>query len=177
MKVFCGGSIFVIQQTIKQTTSNKKQTNIMAEMTKKVDALGFDKFQIANVKRAYAANKVTYRKMDTIADKIHKLHEQYEALRAETESFEGAVKKITQRVLGMDLTSREVLAYHENPSLFAQNHPDHPLSASIREMSGVTVENEGTDMSVDVPVDANENTEAEVGVGNPEAEQNDPFNM
>lgn len=140
----------------------------MAETTKKVDALGFDKFQIANIKRAYAANKVTYRKMDSLASKIKDLHEQYQAHLAETESFESAVKAITQKVLGIDLTSREVLAYHENPQLFAQNHPEHPLFATLVPTSGESVQ-EGTDTCVDVPQAEITDQTGEAGV--------DPFNM
>ena len=36
---------------------------------KKVDALGFDRFQIASVRRAFQSNALTYKKMDGIAAK------------------------------------------------------------------------------------------------------------
>ena len=106
----------------------------MAELTKKVDALGFDKYQIANIRRAFAANKPTYTKMDALASKIRALGEQYQALENETNAWEGPVAEISKRVLGFELTSREVMAYHNDPALFAEKYPDHPASAAIREM-------------------------------------------
>ena len=55
----------------------------MQKITKNVDALGFDKWQIADVKRAYASNKTTYTKMNRLAEKIKALGEQYEQLKRE----------------------------------------------------------------------------------------------
>ena len=103
----------------------------MQKVTKNVDALGFDKWQIADVRRAFASNKPTYTKLNKIAEKMNALGEEYKSLMNQLEAWEGPVKIITQKVLGIDLTSQEVLAYHADPKLFAKNYPEHPLSASL----------------------------------------------
>ena len=103
----------------------------MQKITKNVDALGFDKWQIADVKRAYASNKTTYTKMNRLAEKIKALGEQYEQLKAELAAWEGPVAVISNKVLGMELTSQEVLAFHKEPKLFAERFPEHPKSAEI----------------------------------------------
>lgn len=122
----------------------------MQKITKNVDALGFDKWQIADVRRAYASNKAIYTKMNKLAEKITALVAEYDAKKAELEAWEGPVKLITQKVLGMDLTSQEVLAYHKEPHLFAEKYPDHPASEVIRTMTP-----EETAESVEAePVDA-----------------------
>ena len=108
----------------------------MQKVTKNVDALGFDKWQIAAIRRAFASNKGTYGKMTRIAEKITKLGEEYNALKAELEAWEGPVKIITQKVLNMELVSQDVLAYHNNPKLFVEKYPEHPVSKAIVE-SGI----------------------------------------
>lgn len=103
----------------------------MQKVTKNVDALGFDKWQIADVRRAFASNKPTYTKLNKVAEKMEALGKEYQFLMSQLEAWEGPVKIITQKVLGIDLTSQEVLAYHADPKLFAKNYPEHPLSASL----------------------------------------------
>lgn len=103
----------------------------MQKVTKNVDALGFDKWQIADVRRAYQSNKSIYTKMNRIAEKIEALSRDYDELKAQTEAWEGPVKIITQKVLGMDLTSQEVLAYHKEPKLFVERYSEHPMVAEI----------------------------------------------
>lgn len=105
----------------------------MQKVTKNVDALGFDKWQIADVRRAYQSNKSIYTKMNKIAEKIEALGKDYNDLKAQTEAWEGPVKIITQKVLGMDLTSQEVLAYHKEPKLFVERYSEHPMVAEILE--------------------------------------------
>lgn len=108
----------------------------MQKVTKNVDALGFDKWQIADVRRAYASNKATYTKLKRVSDKITALGAEYDSLMSQLEAWEGPVKIITQKVLGVDLTSQEVLAYHANPNQFALDYPDHPKSAELLAASG-----------------------------------------
>lgn len=105
----------------------------MQKVTKNVDALGFDKWQIADVRRAYASNKTIYTKMSRLAEKINNLAEAYNLQKAQLEAWEGPVKIITQKVLGMELTSQEVLAYHKEPKLFADRFPEHPATPAILE--------------------------------------------
>lgn len=108
----------------------------MQKVTKNVDALGFDKWQIADVRRAYASNKATYTKLKRVSDKITALGAEYDGLMSQLEAWEGPVKIITQKVLGIDLTSQEVLAYHANPNQFALDYPDHPKSAELLAAAG-----------------------------------------
>lgn len=116
----------------------------MQKLTKNVDALGFDKWQIADVRRAYQSNKSIYTKMNKVAEKIEALSKTYDELKAQTEAWEGPVKIITQKVLGMDLTSQEVLAFHKEPKLFVEMFPEHPMleeiNARIAECTAVEAE-------------------------------------
>lgn len=91
---------------------------------KKVDALGFDRFQIASVRRAFQSNALTYKKMDGIAAKIKELGAQYDALEAQTQAWEAPAKQISKEVLGIELNSRQILAAHENPEAFFAEHPE-----------------------------------------------------
>ena len=101
----------------------------MAEITtKKVDALGFDKWQIADIKRAYRSNSMSYTKMERLKAKIDGLIALFNEEKAKTEAWEGPVKVITNNILGMELTSLEVLRYHEHPEEFYAKYPEHPLS-------------------------------------------------
>lgn len=103
----------------------------MQKVTRKVDALGFDKWQIADIRRANSSNKSTYTKLNKLAEKIQKLGADYKALEQELAAWEGPVKLITQKVLGLELNSQEVLAYHANPALFMERFPEHPLCETI----------------------------------------------
>lgn len=101
----------------------------MAEITtKKVDALGFDKWQIADIKRAYRSNSMTYNRMKRLKERINVLIAEFDAEKAKTEAWEAPVKLITNNVLGMELTSLEVLRFHEHPEEFYAAYPEHPLS-------------------------------------------------
>ena len=109
----------------------------MAEITtKKVDALGFDKWQIADIKRAYRSNSKSYTKMNSLKEKINALVNQYNEEEEKTQAWEGPVKVITNSVLGMELTSLEVLRYHEHPEEFYAKYPEHPLSIAAASNTG-----------------------------------------
>ena len=100
---------------------------------KKVDALGFDRFQIASVRRAFQSNALTYKKMDGIAAKIKELGAQYDALEAQTQAWEAPAKQISKEVLGIELNSRQILAAHENPEAFFAEHPELKPAAEQQE--------------------------------------------
>ena len=105
----------------------------MQKSTKKVDALGFDKWQIADIRRANSSNRTVYNKLNKLAEKIHKLGAEYKELEQQLAAWEGPVKIITQKVLGLELNSQEVLAFHVNPYLFMERFPEHPACATIPE--------------------------------------------
>lgn len=90
----------------------------MVNTTKKVDALGFDRNQIAAIRRAYLSNKTIYKKMDAISEKIKTLVAQYDALEEQSKAWDAPARKISLEVLGKEMTSREILAAHENPEAY-----------------------------------------------------------
>lgn len=118
----------------------------MAEITtKKVDALGFDKWQIADIKRAYRSNAMSYNKMKRLKDKIDALIDEYNSIEAQTFAWEGPVKVISNNVLGIELTSLEILRFHEHPEEFYAAHPEHPL----------TIAHGNSNQTTDVPTEDN----------------------
>ena len=111
----------------------------MQKITKSVDALGFDKWQIADIRRAYQSNKPTYVKIAKLKEKIAGLGELYNQYKAELEAWEGPVKLITQKVLGMEISSEEVMAFHACPEAFYAKYPEHPLSVAANQASQTPV--------------------------------------
>lgn len=118
------------------------------QATQQVDALGFNRFQIANVKRAFMANKAIYTKMEKLEEKIKALGDEYEALEAQTAAWEAPAKEVSKQVLGIELSSKEILAFHASPEAFYQAYPQHELSVSAAQVAAAPVEsepvNEGT---------------------------------
>lgn len=139
---------------------------------KKVDALGFDRFQIASVRRAFQSNALTYKKMDGIAAKIKELGAKYDALEAETQAWEAPAKQISKEVLGIELNSRQILAAHENPEAFFAEHPELKPVTEQPEETPVN-DNEGGDAAPaeEVPV---EEAAPEAAAADP-GESPDPF--
>ena len=122
----------------------------MAEITtKKVDALGFDKWQIADIKRAYRSNSMTYNRMKRLKERINGLIAEFDAEKAKTEAWEAPVKLITNNVLGMELTSLEVLRFHEHPEEFYAAYPEHPLSIAYVANGPIPSNEESSQTSVD----------------------------
>lgn len=127
----------------------------MQKITKSVDALGFDKWQIADIRRAYQSNKPTYVKIAKLKEKIAGLGLLFNQYKAELEAWEGPVKLITQKVLGMEITSEEVMAFHASPEAFYEKYPDHPLSVAHREAQGNTPLEEATEAPEETPLEEN----------------------
>lgn len=141
-------------------------------MQKKVDALGFDRFQIAQARRAYQSNSLLYKKMDNIAKKILELNDQFEAIKSQTAAWEAPVKEMTLSVLGVELTSRELLEAHNNPQQFAEAHPELADKINLGEQVDVRPEEE------DVPeAPENEQYDESANIGKePELSNENPFN-
>ena len=114
-------------------------------MQKKVDALGFDRLELANVKRCAAANKGNYRKIDAIKEKILKLGRELEAAEALADTWDAPAKQMSKDKLGIELTAREIVYYHDNPQQLyvdfpelAANEPEN-ASAEATEESEIPV--------------------------------------
>ena len=116
-------------------------------MQKKVDELGFDRFEIANARRAAAANKTNYKKIDSIKDKILTLGKELDAAEALAETWDAPAKQMSKDKLGVELTAREVVYYHNNPQQFYADFPE----AAINEPENAPVE--PTEEPVDADVD------------------------
>ena len=131
-------------------------------VNKKVNALGFDRFQIASIRRAYQNNAQVYKKMDTISNKVKELADKYNALEAETLAWEAPAKQLSKDVLGIELTSREILYFSEHPEEFFEKHPEVRDAAPTEE----------------APVEAQPEAPAEESAEAPEPAEPiaDPFN-
>lgn len=93
-------------------------------MQKKVDALGFDKFELANIKRCAAANKSNYKKIDAIKERILKLGKELEAAEALADTWDAPAKQMSKDKIGVELTAREIVYYHSNPEQLYVDFPE-----------------------------------------------------
>ena len=109
-------------------------------MQKKVDALGFDKFELANVKRCAAANKSNYKKIDALKERILALGKLLRDAEALAETWDAPAKQMSMSKLGIELTAREIVYYHNNPE---QLHIDFPELAAVPEAQTEEAEAEG----------------------------------
>lgn len=97
----------------------------MANTTvKQVDALGFDRMEIANVRRAYGANKVNYTKLNKLYEKAKALKEQIDAVNEAIKVWDAPARKLALEKVGVELSSEEILIAHTEPEKFFQLHPE-----------------------------------------------------
>lgn len=96
---------------------------------KKVDALGFDRFEIANIRRCAGANKTNYKKIDAIKAKIMEYGKLLDAAEALAETWDAPAKQMSKDKLGIELTAREVIYFHENPEKLYEEYPE--LAANL----------------------------------------------
>lgn len=91
--------------------------------TRKVDALGFDKFEIANIRRCAAANKANYKKIDSIKEKILQYGKMLDSAEALAETWDAPAKQMSKEKLGVELTAREIMFFHDNPEKLYEVYP------------------------------------------------------
>ena len=87
----------------------------------KTNVVGLTRFEMANVKRAFASNKAIYRKMETLENKIKALAAEYENLQNLALTWEKPIFELTQQKLGVQLNSKQVLEYVNNPEKFNED--------------------------------------------------------
>lgn len=87
---------------------------------KQVDVMGFDRFQIATIKRTFKNNKSSYEKIASNEAKIKKLQQENAELEATAMAWEAPIKELSRKVTGFEMTSKAILEYHENPELWEQ---------------------------------------------------------
>jgi len=97
----------------------------MANQTaKQVDALGFDRMEIANVRRCYMANKVNYKNLNKLYEKAAVLKAQIDNLKAAIDTWDAPVHQLSESKLGVILSSEEIMIAHEDIEKFYELHPE-----------------------------------------------------
>lgn len=95
---------------------------------KQLDCLGFDRMQLAAIKRNYQNNKPLYVKMNKLAKKINASIEEHHQLQADAAASDLYTRNLAKRVTGYDLTSDAVLEFHANPEAWEKFKAEHPLN-------------------------------------------------
>lgn len=95
---------------------------------KQLDCLGFDRMQLAAIKRNYQNNKPLYVKMNKLAKKINAAIEEHHRLQADATASDLYTRNLAKRVTGYDLTSDAVLEFHANPEAWEKFKAEHPLN-------------------------------------------------
>lgn len=81
----------------------------------KTNVMGFSRLEMAAIKRCYQNVKPIYRKIDKLTERVKSEEEEKEALIKEALANDEYAQKMSERVTGFSLTSREILDYAENP--------------------------------------------------------------
>lgn len=91
---------------------------------KQVDVLGFDRMEIANVRRSYGANKVNYSKLNKLYEKAGALKTQIDTLLEQIKVWDAPARNLAKDKLGVELSSEEILLAHTEPEKFFELHPE-----------------------------------------------------
>ena len=91
---------------------------------KQVDVLGFDRMEIANVRRAYGANKVNYSKLNKLYEKATELKTKIDATKEAIKVWDAPARALALEKVGVELSSEEILIAHTDPEKFFQLHPE-----------------------------------------------------
>ena len=101
---------------------------------KQVDVLGFDHMEIANVRRAYGANKVNYSKLNKLYEKATELKTKIDALKEAIKVWDAPARALALEKVGVELSSEEILLAHTNPEKFFQLHPELRRETVVEEV-------------------------------------------
>ena len=91
---------------------------------KQVDVLGFDRMEIANVRRAYGANKVNYSKLNKLYEKATELKTKIDAIKEAIKVWDAPARALALEKVGVELSSEEILIAHTDPEKFFHLHPE-----------------------------------------------------
>lgn len=100
---------------------------------KQVDVLGFDRMEIANVRRAYGANKVNYSKLNKLYEKATELKTKIDATKEAIKVWDAPARALAMEKIGVELSSEEILLAHTDPEKFFQLHPELRREAVVEE--------------------------------------------
>lgn len=113
----------------------------MANTTaKQVDALGFDRMEIANVRRCYMANKVNYKKLDKLYQEANQLKAKVDSLTKIIETWDAPARQLAKDKLGVELSSEDIMLAHDDIQKFYELHPEMLPSEDQPEAEGETAE-------------------------------------
>ena len=101
---------------------------------KQVDVLGFDRMEIANVRRSYGANKVNYSKLNKLYEKATELKTKIDALKEAIKVWDAPARALALEKVGVELSSEEILLAHTNPEKFFQLHPELRRETVVEEV-------------------------------------------
>lgn len=101
---------------------------------KQVDVLGFDRMEIANVRRAYGANKVNYSKLNKLYEKATELKTKIDALKEAIKVWDAPARALAMEKVGVELSSEEILLAHTEPEKFFQIHPELRRETVVEEV-------------------------------------------
>ena len=119
----------------------------MANPAKQVDVLGFDRMEIANVRRSYGANKVYYTKLNKLYEKAKELKAQIDSVNEQIKVWDAPVRALALEKVGVELSSEEILLAHTDAEKFFEIHPElkpTPVAESTEEAE--TTEDNGPEM-------------------------------
>ena len=103
---------------------------------KQVDVLGFDRMEIANVRRSYGANKVNYSKLNKLYEKAAELKTKIDGLLEQIKVWDAPARALALEKVGVELSSEEILLAHTEPEKFFELHPE--LKPAEPEIEGNT---------------------------------------
>ena len=111
---------------------------------KQVDVLGFDRMEIANVRRAYGANKVNYSKLNKLYEKATELKTKIDATKEAIKVWDAPARALAMEKVGVELSSEEILLAHTEPEKFFEVHPELRRETVVEETQETT--DEGPEM-------------------------------
>lgn len=80
-----------------------------------INALGFSRLEMAAIKRNFQNVKPLYKKIAKLEKVLSDSTQELEMLNAEASANDDYSKRLSTRVIGYPLTSKEILNYVENP--------------------------------------------------------------
>lgn len=98
---------------------------------KQVDVLGFDRMEIANVRRSYAANKGNYTKLNKLYEKAAALKASIDAIKEAIKAWDAPARALALSKVGIELTSEEILLAHTEPEKFFELYPNLRPESSV----------------------------------------------
>jgi len=96
---------------------------------KQLDCLGFDRMQLAAVKRNYQNNKPLYVRMQKLAEKINAAILEHRQLQADAVASDLYTRNMAKRITGYELTSDKVLEFHADPAKWEAYKQQFPATS------------------------------------------------